>query len=50
MFSWGLVSLLSSLPLPILFIKILVDTLLFIFSYLIQNKYIFNDKEEIKNI
>lgn len=50
MFSWGLVSLLSSLPLPILFIKILVDALLFIFRYLIQNKYIFNDKEEIKNI
>lgn len=38
------VSLLSFLPIPLILIKVIVDGGLFIFSYNIQKKYIFNDR------
>lgn len=40
--SWALVSLLSKISMPILLIKIFVDTMLFFISYIIQKKYIFS--------
>lgn len=48
--SWALVSLLSKISLPILLIKIFVDTMLFFISYIIQKKYIFSEiKKYAKN-
>jgi len=44
MLSWGLVSLLSFLPLNLTLIKIAVDGALFFASYQIQKKYIFKKK------
>lgn len=42
--SWILVSLLSMLPLPLILVKVLVDGTLFLISYRIQKKYIFQGK------
>lgn len=39
--SWALVSLFSKTSIPILLVKIFVDTILFFISYFIQKKYIF---------
>ncbi|NMC55725.1 MAG: glycosyltransferase [Eubacteriaceae bacterium] len=48
--SWALVSLLSIISMPILLIKIFVDTMLFFISYVIQKKYIFSGiKKYAKN-
>lgn len=46
MASWFLVSSLSSLPLNLIFIKILVDGTLFFISYQIQKKYIFRTRRK----
>ena len=48
--SWALVSLFSKISMPILLIKIFVDIMLFLISYLIQKKYIFSKiKKYAKN-
>ncbi|MBN7772510.1 bifunctional glycosyltransferase family 2/GtrA family protein [Clostridium aminobutyricum] len=44
--SWLFVSLLKNVPLNLTFIKILVDSILFILSYNIQKKYIFVSKRK----
>ncbi|NLI92529.1 MAG: hypothetical protein GX434_10095 [Peptococcaceae bacterium] len=44
MLSWVFVASLSSLPVPITLVKILVDTSLFFIGYQIQKKFIFNTK------
>src|SRR5574344_1320148 len=42
--SSGMVSLLSNIPIDIVFIKMFVDILLFFMAYYIQKKYIFKGK------
>lgn len=48
--SWLLVSSLSSLPINLTLIKVIVDTGLFFISYQIQKNFIFTEKQERKAI
>ena len=43
------VALLSFLPIPIIIIKLMIDSGLFALSYKIQNKLIFNNRGGIKD-